>query len=104
MDDLLTLHTENKDIVTDKKQIEFKFFNEKRTNRTYIYNLEEYIRDPELLKVFLKKLKKNLGTSCTQKKTEFGVAYGFNGDQQQRIKQAIIDNKIATIDDFVKPV
>ena len=104
MDDFLMRKKEHKNIIVTKKKLEFRYFKEKRSTRTYLYNIETFIKEPDELKTFLKKLKKNLGTSCTKKKTEFGIAYGFNGDLQTRIKQEIIKNNIATENDFVKTV
>lgn len=101
-DDFLNKKTEDKDEVLETTKIEFKFFKEKRTTRTYIYNLEHFITDPDILKTVLKKLKKSLGTACTKKDTEFGLAYGFNGDFRKRIAQELIASGIVSADDFKK--
>lgn len=104
MDDFLTRNKEHKQDIDTEKKIEFRFFKEKRSTRTYIYNLDIFITDPNKLKTFLKKLKKSLGTSCTKKNTDFGLAYGFNGDLKSRIKHEIIKNNIATENDFLKTI
>ena len=101
MDDFLRKNTneENKLCLVDKK-IEFRYIKEKRTSRTYIFNLDHYIKDDEKVKLLLISLKKTLGTACIKKENEFGVGYGFNGDFTARITQYLIDNKIVTKDAF----
>jgi translation initiation factor 1 (eIF-1/SUI1) len=76
----------------EKKKIEFKSIKEKKCTRTYILNLEQYIGDNDMESV-LKDLKKNLGTSCVKKETEFGMGYGFSGDFKQRIVQYLIEKR-----------
>lgn len=102
MDDFLNKKTNDNEEVLDAKKLEFKFFKEKRTTRTYIYNLEHFIPDPKNLKGVLKVIKKALGTACTKKETEFGLAYGFNGDCKKRIADELINNGFVKVEDFKK--
>jgi translation initiation factor 1 (eIF-1/SUI1) len=95
MDDFLKKKPDNDNILDDKK-IEFKHFKEKRTTRTYIYNLEHYVTDPVHLEALLVKLKRSLGTGCIQKNTDFGMAYGLNGDCRKRIVRYLLNKKIVT--------
>lgn len=102
MDDFLNKKTNSdKDKEVDEnKKIELKFFKEKRTSRTYIYNMENYITEPEKLADIMKNIKKSLGTACTYKKTEFGKGYGFNGDLRTRIAKELIDTGMIKNEDF----
>jgi translation initiation factor 1 (eIF-1/SUI1) len=84
----------------EDKKIEFKIIKEKKSSKTYIFNLNKYIKDPAQLDTVLKTLKKSLGTSCTARDTEFGYGYGFGGDFSQKIKRYLIDNGYVNKEDF----
>ncbi len=88
------------DTVSDVKKIEFKQIKEGRFFITYIYNLEYYIKDAKLLSVCISKLKKVMGTACSYKETQFGYAYGFNGDLIIKIKAWLTDNDVVAKTDF----
>ena len=81
------------DLLNDYK-IEFRHFKEKRTNRTYIYYLDKFVTDKKKLDHILKDIKKKLGTSCIECDTDYGKAYGFQGDHERNIKKYLLDNNI----------
>jgi hypothetical protein len=104
MDDFLKKETNDiENLSLGDKKIEFKLIKEKRSNVTYVLNLEHYITDPGKLETTIKKLKKSLGTACVKrdaKETGAGTGtgtgtgtiwYGFNGDLKIRIIQHLID-------------
>lgn len=78
--------------VLDKK-IEMKYIKDGRSHRTFVFNLELYIKDKTVLDNLINKMKKSFGTQCAYKETEFGFAYGFAGDLSSRIKQYLLDSK-----------
>jgi translation initiation factor 1 (eIF-1/SUI1) len=80
--------------------IEFKHFKEKKTNRTYIYNLDKHITDQKKLEKIIKDLKNKLATSCLEKKEPIGTIYGFQGDHATKIKEYFIEKKILQQSDF----
>jgi|WetSurMetagenome_2_1015567.scaffolds.fasta_scaffold254783_1 translation initiation factor 1 (eIF-1/SUI1) len=102
MDDFLKKNNSSAktEINFEDKKIEFRMIREKKSTKTYVYNLEKYIKDEAELQKLSKSLMKSLGTSCTLKDTNFGKGYGFSGDFAQRIKTYLIDNKYVTKDDF----
>jgi hypothetical protein len=98
MDEFLKKNNnDNERLVLGEKKIEFKYIKEKKTTKTYIFNLEHYVTDPAKLTAILTELKKLMGTSCTKKITEFGPGYGFSGDFQAKITQYLINNPISTV-------
>ncbi len=102
MDDFLK---RNDDISTqgpseEAKKIEFKFIKEKRASRTYIYNLEHFVKDEQDLKNLVRNIKISLGTSCIKNDTEFGAGYGFNGDFTTKIKAYLLAHNIVDKDAF----
>jgi len=86
--------------VADIKKIEFKQIKEGKYFITYIFNLEYFIKDEKLLATCITKLKKAIGTACLYKQTQFGFAYGFNGDLIVKIKAWLIDNSVVSKTDF----
>ena len=85
----------------EEKKIEFKQIKECRTSKTYMFNLEHYIKDEETMKNVIKDLKKSFGTSCTWKKTEeFGFGFGFNGDFAAKIKTYLLEKKFVEKEAF----
>lgn len=85
--------------VTDKK-IEMKYIKDGRSHRTFVFNLELYIKNKEDLNKIINKMKKSFGTQCVYKETEFGFAYGFAGDLSARIKQSLIESHLVTAENF----
>ena len=85
---------------SDTKKIEFKQIKEKKCIRTYILNIESYIKDEKELEKVMTNIKKLLGTSCVKKETNFGLGYGFNGDFSEKIKHYLISNNIVNKDAF----
>lgn len=102
MDDFLKKSTSGSktEPTFDDKKIEFKIIKEKKSSKTYVFNLDKHIKDPAQLDTILKTLKKSLGTSCTARDTDFGHGYGFSGDFSQKIKKYLIDNGYVAKDDF----
>jgi translation initiation factor 1 (eIF-1/SUI1) len=88
------------DKLNDSK-IELKNFKEKKTTRTYIYNLDKFITDEKKLEDVITTLKKKiLATSCIEKNTETGKIYGFQGIHEVKIRKYLIDNNLAQETDF----
>lgn len=85
--------------MTDKK-IEMKYIKDGRSHRTFVFNLELYIKNKEDLNKIINKMKKSFGTQCVHKETEFGFAYGFAGDLSARIKQYLIESHLVTAENF----
>jgi translation initiation factor 1 (eIF-1/SUI1) len=103
MDDFIkkpTSGVKTEPAIEDKK-IEFRLIKEKKF-KTYMFNLELYVKDPVQLETILRNLKKSLGTSCAAKdtETEFGRGYGFGGDFSRKIKKYLIDNGHVTKEAF----
>ena len=90
MDKLLARPGELEPSVVDKK-IEMKYIKDGRAYRTFIFNLELYIKEKHALENLINKMKRSFGTSCAYKETEFGFAYGFAGDLSVKIKQYLIE-------------
>lgn len=88
----------NKKFIDDDK-IYFKFFKEKKTSRTYIYNLDKHLSEKEI-KSIIKSIKQSLGTSCSYKETEFGMGYGFCGDFKKKIIDYLLTKNILSNDAF----
>lgn len=85
--------------ITDKK-IEMKYIKDGRSHRTFVFNLELYIKNKEDLNKIINKMKKSFGTQCAHKETEFGFAYGFSGDLSARIKQYLLESHLVTVENF----
>lgn len=81
-------------------KIEFKTIKEKKCTRTYIFNLQNFITDTNILEKVITDLKKSLGTSCIKKETDFGVGYGFNGNFSARITEFLLEKKYVSKDAF----
>lgn len=83
----------NTTIIVDK-YVTLQFFKEKRTTRTYIVGLEEFM-DNEKIKAFVHDVKKKLGTAIFEKMDEKKVlSYGFNGDHRTKITELLIASGI----------
>lgn len=85
--------------ILDKK-IEMKYIKDGKSQRTFIFNLELYIKNKDDLANLINKMKKTFGTQCTYKETEFGFGYGFAGDLSGRIKKFLIDGHYVTSENF----
>jgi translation initiation factor 1 (eIF-1/SUI1) len=71
-------------------KIILRFVKEKRTNRTYIMGLHDFMTDEKLI-TLVNDLKKKLGTSVLERKTEDGKKYyGFQGNHINTIKNILI--------------
>lgn len=92
MDDFLN---KNKTLIDDNvlndNRIYFTFRNEKRTSRTYIWNLEKFINDEKEINEVVKQLKKKLATSSICVKDEEGVRYGFQGDHKKILVKYLME-------------
>lgn len=75
----------------EDKKIILKFFKEKKTSRTYIYGLHDFMTDEEVVK-FVMYLKKKLGTGIIKKENDGIIEYGFQGDHKERIKKILISD------------
>lgn len=101
MDSFIIERTNNEQQILEEYKIEIKFFKEKKTSRTYIYNLGKFITDEKTLETVIKDLKKKLATSCIIKNEEgYGNVYGFQGDHKRTIVTYLINNKFVKEDDF----
>jgi|SRR5579863_4264049 hypothetical protein len=102
MDDFLKKNNNGvtQGLTNESKKIEFKFIKEQKTSRTYIYNLEYFVRDDKALKDVIRNIKISLGTACIKKDTEFGLGYGFNGDFSEKIKTYLLENNIVDKEAF----
>ena len=74
---------------------------EKRTSRTYIYNLHYFVDEKKISSV-IKNIKKSLGTNSIKKTNDDGIYYGFNGDCKKRIIEYLIKKKIVEKKDIMK--
>ncbi len=95
-------------------KIELKTFKEKKTHRTYIYNLDKFVTDGKKVEEIISNLKKKvLATSCIEKEAEPGAGagagagavvggkiYGFQGEHGAKIKKYLIDNNFVKDTDF----
>jgi len=102
MDDFLKRNNDNstQGPSEEVKKIEFKFIKEKRASRTYVFNLEHFIKDETELKNLVRNIKISLGTACIKNETEFGTGYGFNGDFAPKIKNYLLENRVVEKDAF----
>jgi translation initiation factor 1 (eIF-1/SUI1) len=83
---------EDDDMFTEiDKKIFLQFFKEKRTSRTYIVGLHDFL-DDDKIDLFVNKTKKNLGTGITKKTDEKSkkTIYGFQGDHRKELKTLLI--------------
>lgn len=72
------------------KKITIKYLKEKRTSRTYIEGIENFVSEKDI-GTFCGKLKKQLGTGVITRDFNENKLYGFNGDHRQRIKDILIN-------------
>lgn len=86
MDGFVNKNTDSvdKDALNDNR-IYFTFRNEKRTSRTYVWNLEKHIDDKKHRDKLVKELKKKLATSCIYLNDSDGSRYGFQGDHKNKL-------------------
>jgi len=92
MDESTLLSGEKKEDVTlleIDKQIQLRFMKEKRTSRTYIRGLADFL-DNEKLTKFVTSLKKRLGTGMIECEQDGKIAFGFQGDHRSRIEEIIV--------------
>lgn len=87
--EISTLKTENTILNDIDKKITLKFFKEKKTSRTYIEGLEDFINQKEIIKL-VTSLKKKLGTGMLEKDIDNKKVYGFQGDHRDRIRNILI--------------
>uniref|UniRef100_A0A6C0EB76 SUI1 domain-containing protein n=1 Tax=viral metagenome TaxID=1070528 RepID=A0A6C0EB76_9ZZZZ len=71
--------------------ITLKFRKEKKTSRTYIIGLEQFVPDVDK---FCKDLKKTLGTGSNVIEEDGSKMYGFQGDFIERIYNYLISKGI----------
>lgn len=91
----------NEQQILEECKIEIKFFKEKKTSRTYIYNLGKFITEEKMLDSIIKDLKKKLATSCMIKNEKgYGNVYGFQGDHKKMIVTYLISNNLIKEEDF----
>lgn len=75
------------------KQITLKYKKEKKSSRTYIYGLEDFMEQKEIEKI-CKLLKKNLGTGLHITEEEGKNIYGFQGNFIDKISEFLISKGI----------
>jgi uncharacterized Zn ribbon protein len=89
MNNLLDATEENEDILKEQKKIIIKHRKIKRSTRTYLYNIDNWM-DASELKLIKKPIQKKLATSAQVITDDEGVALTFNGDHTLIIKELII--------------
>lgn len=101
MNDILVKKvTEGPDPSYLDKKIEMRYVKDGKAYRTFVFNLEHFIKGKKELDEIVHGIKKTFGTSCAYKETEFGVGYGFAGDCSTKIKRYLIDKKVVTSENF----
>jgi hypothetical protein len=70
-------------------KITLQFLKEKKTSRTYIIGLEDFIEASQITK-FVNSLKASLGTSSYERIIDEKKCYGFQGNHIETIRQKII--------------
>ncbi len=82
----------NKFILSEiDKKIIIKFIKEKKTSRTYIFGLEDFVNDINDRKKFMTDIKKLLGTAgIFKKENNMHECIGFNGNHIQSIREFIM--------------
>jgi translation initiation factor 1 (eIF-1/SUI1) len=97
MVDISNINLDSKDKCALEKidrHIYIKFFREKKTSRTYILGLSDFMDGPTANK-FANGLKKKLGTGMIETEQDGKISYGFQGDHIAKIKEFLItDAKI----------
>lgn len=71
------------------KQVQIKFMKEKKTSRTYIIGLCDFLEGDKLIK-FVNGLKKRLGTGMVESEQNGKIVYGFQGDHRNTIEGIIV--------------
>jgi translation initiation factor 1 (eIF-1/SUI1) len=101
MNDILVKKvTDEPDPSVLNKKIEMRHVKDGKAYRTFVFNLEHFIKEKQTLNTIINGLKKTLGTSCAYKETEFGFGYGFAGDCATKIKYYLINKNYAVSDNF----
>jgi translation initiation factor 1 (eIF-1/SUI1) len=79
-------------IFTDiDKIVTIRWLKEKKTSRTYVSGLQDFISDEEIKKI-VKTLKEKLGTGASEFKNEGKSDYGFQGDHREKVKKFLVEN------------
>lgn len=92
--------TEEPDLLSLDKKIEMRYLKDGKAYRTFVFNLEHFIKEKKELDVIIHGIKKTFGTSCKYKETDFGYGYGFAGDCSTKVKRYLIDKKVVTAENF----
>lgn len=79
------------------RKITIRLIKEKRSMRSYIEGLEDFMTE-EQIEIFRNQLKKKLGTGSTEKelqenKRKYKI-YGFNGDHRETLKLFLMEKGI----------
>ena len=77
-------------IVEIDKHIRLRFLKEKKTNRTYILGLDDFIPDSKKLADYVKHIQKTLSTGMTEKDEDGKKVFGFQGDHRTKIEQLLM--------------
>ena len=72
------------------KIVTIRWLKEKKTSRTYVTGLQDFISTEEIKKI-VKTLKEKLGTGAVEVKNDDKSEYGFQGDHKEKIKKFLIE-------------
>lgn len=72
------------------KHVEIRFLKEKRTSRTYLIGLEDFVDEKQLDKV-VKKMQTKLATGLKTGEVDGKKTFGFNGDHVKFMKKYLVD-------------
>jgi hypothetical protein len=72
------------------KHVEIRFLKEKKTSRTYLIGLEDFIDEKQLDKV-VKIIQTTLATGLTTKKVDGKKRFGFNGNHVNFMKKYLVE-------------
>ena len=73
------------------KIIIIRWVKEKKTNRTYVSGLHDFL-EVEIINKLVKKIKERLGTGSLKSDTSGGIIYGFQGEHKEKIKKFLLEN------------
>lgn len=80
-------------------KIDVRYLKDKKSKRTFISGLQYFLSDDEIKNLVLV-LKKKLGAGVSERESENGIEYGFQGDHLRKIKEMIMENAKVPKDAF----
>ncbi len=101
-DDLNSISSEEDILKQIDRKLTLKYMKEVKTSRTYIFGLDNYIKNKNDRNDFVKSIKKTLGTSVVEKKDGDTTSYGFAGDHIKYIYEYIVKKNICPINEIKK--